>query len=96
MKRREFITFLGGAAARGRLRHALSSRMPLRRIAVLMDTEGTNRADGQARIAAFRQGLQRLGWTEDRNIRIDLRWGGGDVERIRGLWVRNLWVSSRT
>jgi putative tryptophan/tyrosine transport system substrate-binding protein len=54
----------------------------VRRIAVLMDTEETN-TDGQARIAAFRQGLQQLGWTEDRNIRIDLRWGGGDVERTR-------------
>ena len=40
--------------------------------------------EGQARFAAFRQGLQQLGWTEGRNIRIDLRWGGGNVERTRG------------
>jgi putative tryptophan/tyrosine transport system substrate-binding protein len=81
MKRREFITLLGGAAAWPLAAHA-QQRDGVRRIAVLMDTEETN-TDGQARIAAFRQGLQQLGWTEDRNIRIDLRWGGGNVERTR-------------
>jgi putative tryptophan/tyrosine transport system substrate-binding protein len=81
MKRREFITLLGGAAA-WPLAARAQQRDGVRRIAVLMDTEETN-TDGQARIAAFRQGLQQLGWTEDRNIRIDLRWGGGDVERTR-------------
>lgn len=54
----------------------------MRRIAVLMDTDDSN-SDGQARVAALRQALQQLGWTESRNIRIDLRWGGGDVERTR-------------
>jgi len=48
--------------------------------------------DGQARIAAFRQGLQQLGWTEDRNIRLDLRWGGGDVERIRAEGLAHVWA----
>ena len=55
----------------------------MRRIAALMDTDDNN-SDGQARVAALRQALQQLGWTEGRNIRIDLRWGGGDVERTRG------------
>ncbi len=82
VKRREFITLLGGAAAAWPLAARAQQRDGVRRIAVLMDTEETN-TDGQARIAAFRQGLQQLGWTEDRNIRIDLRWGGGDVERTR-------------
>ncbi len=82
MKRRDFIALLGGAAAAWPLAARAQQQDAVRRIAVLMDTEGTN-TDGQARIAAFRQGLQQLGWTEDRNIRIDLRWGGGDVERIR-------------
>jgi putative tryptophan/tyrosine transport system substrate-binding protein len=82
MKRRQFITLLGGAGASWPLAARAQQRDGVRRIAVLMDTEETN-TDGQARIAAFRQGLQQLGWTEDRNIRIDLRWGGGDVERTR-------------
>ena len=43
--------------------------------------------EGQARVAAFRQGLRQLGWTEVRNIQIDLRWGGGDVERTRAYAV---------
>jgi putative ABC transport system substrate-binding protein len=54
----------------------------MRRIAALMDTEDNN-SDGQTRIAALRQALQQSGWTEGRNIRIDVRWGGGDVERTR-------------
>jgi hypothetical protein len=52
----------------------------MRRIGVLMDTAESN-SDGQARIAAFREVLQGLGWTEGRNIQIDYRWGVGDVER---------------
>jgi putative tryptophan/tyrosine transport system substrate-binding protein len=82
MRRRDFITVLDGAAAAWPLAAQAQQRNGVRRIAVLMDTEETN-TDGQARIAAFRQGLQQLGWTEDRNIRIDLRWGGGNVERTR-------------
>ena len=48
-----------------------------------MNTAESNAA-GQAQLAAFRQRLQELGWTEDRNVRIDVRWGAGDVVRIRG------------
>jgi putative tryptophan/tyrosine transport system substrate-binding protein len=85
MKRREFITLLGGAAATPMLR-PLAARAQqangMRRIAAFMDTSEDN-AEGQARIAAFRQGLVQLGWTEGRNIQIDLRWGAGDVERTR-------------
>ena len=43
----------------------------------------TDDPEGQARIAAFLQGLQQLGWTDGRNVRIDYRWGGGDADRIR-------------
>ena len=39
--------------------------------------------DGQARVAAFQQALQQLGWIDGRNVQIDIRWGGGDAERIR-------------
>jgi putative tryptophan/tyrosine transport system substrate-binding protein len=79
MRRREFIAALGSAAA---WPLAARAQQPdrMRRVGVLMDTAESN-SDGQARIAAFRQVLQGLGWTEGRNVLIDYRWGGGDVER---------------
>jgi putative ABC transport system substrate-binding protein len=83
MRRRDFFTVLGGAAAlplSRRVAYAQSERV--RRVAVLMAAPEDD-PDGQARLAAFLQGLQQLGWTHDRNMRIDTRWGGGDVERIR-------------
>src|SRR2546427_9373583 len=82
MHRREFITLLGGATLAQPFAARAQQRDGMRRIAALMDTNDSN-PEGRARIAAFRQGLQQLGWTEGRNIRIDLRWGGGDVERTR-------------
>jgi putative tryptophan/tyrosine transport system substrate-binding protein len=79
MKRREFIMLLAGAAAVWP--HAVRAQQPepMRRIGVLM---GFPESDPQAQsfIAAFRDGLQKLGWTEDRNIRIDTRWPGFDAE----------------
>jgi putative ABC transport system substrate-binding protein len=51
------------------------------RIGVLMTVD--NGPDGQARLAAFRQGLQQLGWTDGRNIRIDIRWSGGNDATMR-------------
>jgi len=53
----------------------------MRRIAVLM-LNAEDDQEGQARVAAFRQGLQALGWTEGKNLRIDWYWTAGDVERI--------------
>src|SRR5258708_19180128 len=79
MRRRQFITLLGGAAAWPVAARA-QQRDRLRRIRALMDTDESN-PEGQARIAAFRQGLRQLGWTEGGNLQIDLRWGSGDVER---------------
>ena len=55
----------------------------MRRIGALMSTAADD-PEGQARIAAFHQGLQQLGWTEGRNMRIDLRWAAGDADRNRG------------
>ena len=82
MKRREFITLLGGAAAAWPLAARAQQGERMRRIGVLMSLAADD-PEGQARLAAFLQGLQQLGWTDGRNVRIDYRWGAGDAERIR-------------
>ena len=79
MQRREFITLLGGAAAAWPLTARAQQGDRMRRIGVLMDFAESNR-EGQAFIAAFREELQKLGWTKDRNIRIDTRWAAFDAE----------------
>ena len=83
MRRREFITRLSGAAVAtwpqvGRAQQAER----VRRIGVLMSIDADN-AEARPRLAAFQQSLQQLGWTDDRNVRIDVRWGAGDNDRIR-------------
>src|SRR6266436_1720667 len=79
--RREFITLLGGAAVAWPLA-ARAQGERLRRIGVLMSVAADG-PEGQARLAAFLKGLQQLGWTDGRNVRIEHRWGAGDAERIR-------------
>jgi putative ABC transport system substrate-binding protein len=81
MKRREFITLLGGAAAWPLAAHAQQADR-VRRIGVLMNRT-VDDAHGQARLAALRQALQQLGWSDGRNVRIDIRWGEDDVDRER-------------
>jgi len=81
MRRREFITLLGGAAAAWPLA-ARAEGERIRRIGVLM-TLAADDPEGQARLTAFVQGLQELGWTDGRNVRIDYRWPAGDAERTR-------------
>jgi putative tryptophan/tyrosine transport system substrate-binding protein len=83
MRRREFITLLGGAAAAWPL-GARAQQQPgqMRRIGVFMST-AENDVESKARVAAFLQGLQQLGWIDGRNVRIDIRWPAGDTERIR-------------
>jgi putative ABC transport system substrate-binding protein len=82
MRRREFITLLGGAAAT--LPFAARAQQPdrVRRIGVLMPLAADD-PEAQARLAAFRQGLQQLGWTVGRNVRIDTRWSAGSADDIR-------------
>jgi putative tryptophan/tyrosine transport system substrate-binding protein len=82
MRRREFITLLGGAIATWPLAVRAQRGDRVRRIAVLM-TNAEDDPEGWTRAAAFRQGLRELGWTEGQNVRIDWRWSGGDVERMR-------------
>jgi ABC-type uncharacterized transport system substrate-binding protein len=81
-KRRQVLTLLGGAAAWPLAARAQQSDR-VRRIAVLMNNAEDD-PEGQARAAAFRQGLQALGWIEGKNLRIDWYWTAGDVGRIRG------------
>src|SRR5262245_62165269 len=82
MRRRQFISLLGGAAASYPLAARAQQSERMRRIGVLMSTtEGD--VEGQARIAAFLQGLQQAGWAVPGNVRIDTRWGAGNAERIR-------------
>src|SRR5262245_18429586 len=79
--RRDFITLLGGAAAWPLAARAQQTER-VRRIGVLMSTAADD-PEGQARIAAFHQGLQQLGWTIGHNVRIDSRWPAGDSELFR-------------
>ncbi len=74
-------TLLGGAAAAWPLA-ARAEGERIRRIGVLM-TLAADDPEGQARLTAFVQGLQELGWTDGRNVRIDYRWPAGDAERTR-------------
>jgi len=80
MKRREFITLLGGATAAWPLAARAQQTERMRRIGVISPV---NDQPTQARYAAFIQGLQQLGWTEGRNVRIDARWAGSKAEDIR-------------
>ncbi len=75
MKRREFITLLGGAAA---WPLAARAQERIRRIGILMNATAEE-PEAQTYVAAFQQGLQEFGWSVGRNLRIDLRWGGGDM-----------------
>jgi putative tryptophan/tyrosine transport system substrate-binding protein len=81
MQRREFITLLGGAVALPLAARAQDSER-MRRIGVLMPGTADD-AEYQARMAAFLQGLQQLGWSDGRNVRIDIRYAAGDANLIR-------------
>jgi putative ABC transport system substrate-binding protein len=82
IRRREFITLLGGAAAAWPLTARAQQGERMRRIAVLMHLP-ENDPEAQARIRALLAGLQQLGWTEGRNLQIDYRFGAADVDRAR-------------
>jgi ABC-type uncharacterized transport system substrate-binding protein len=82
LKRREFITLLGGAVAAWPYAARAQQRERVRRIGVL-NTFAAEDPEGQARIAALLQALQPLGWTVGTNLRIDHRWGTGDAATTR-------------
>jgi putative ABC transport system substrate-binding protein len=81
MRRREFITLIGGSMAWPLAARAQPAR-PVRLIGVLMNYAETDPVS-QSLVAAFAQGLQQLGWTIGQNVQIDYRWGGGDAEARR-------------
>jgi ABC-type uncharacterized transport system substrate-binding protein len=82
MKRREFISLIGGAAAAWPLVVRAQQPERMRRVGLLMGhPEGD--AEGQASLVAFQRALQELGWTEGRNIRIDIRWAGAEPDKAR-------------
>jgi putative ABC transport system substrate-binding protein len=81
MRRREFIALVGAAAT---LPHAARAQQAkrMRRIGMLMSIREDD-VEGQARLALLRQGLKDLGWIEERNIKVDYRWAGGDAARAK-------------
>jgi putative tryptophan/tyrosine transport system substrate-binding protein len=82
MRRREFIGLLGGMAVAWPLGGRAQQAGHVRRIGFLLGLTESD-PEGHARIVAFRQGLETLGWAEGRNVRIDYRFAGGDPERVR-------------
>jgi putative ABC transport system substrate-binding protein len=83
MRRRDFITLLGGAAAWPLAARAQQGDR-VRRIGVLMSLD-EDYPGAKPNVSAFTQALADLGWTDGRNVRIDLRWAGPDINRIRAL-----------
>jgi putative tryptophan/tyrosine transport system substrate-binding protein len=79
MRRREFITVIGGAAAAWPIATKAQQPQRLRRIGILMNRAADN-PEGQDRLAAFHQGLQELGWGVGRNVRIETRWSEDNAD----------------
>ena len=82
MRRRDFIVLVGGSTATWPFVAWAQQAQPMRRIGVLM-TLSEDDAEGRERMAAFRQSLQQLGWSDGSNVKIDYRWGANDADRIR-------------
>ena len=82
MRRREFITLLGGAAAAWPLAARAQQGERMRRIGVLMSADEDD-PEGKAQLSGFTQELAALGWIDGRNLRMEIRWGGGNVNRAR-------------
>jgi putative ABC transport system substrate-binding protein len=85
MKRREFITLLGRVTVAWPLAARAQQRNQKRRIAVLMGGLLPGDASGQAEISAFEEGLKELGWIPGRNIELDYRWPGAELDEVRAV-----------
>jgi len=82
MRRRDFIERVAGSAIAWPLAAHAQQPERVRHVGVLMNLSATD-AEGQARLAAFLQGLQEYGWAVGRNMRIDIRWAAGNADDIR-------------
>jgi putative ABC transport system substrate-binding protein len=80
MKRRQFVAMLGGAAAAWPLAGRAQQGQRVRRVGVLIGTYAQTDPEGQARVAAFLDTFQKLGWADGRNVRIEYRWGAGEAD----------------
>jgi putative ABC transport system substrate-binding protein len=83
MRRREFVTLLGGAAVASPLAARAQQPDRVRRLGVMVSGPSEADAEGQARVAALKLGLLERGWVEGRNLKIDYRWPGADTGRMR-------------
>jgi ABC-type uncharacterized transport system substrate-binding protein len=83
VKRREFIALLGSVAAAWPLAARAQQHERMRRVGVLIATYAQTDREGQASVAAFTDTLQRLGWTDGCNVRIEYRWAAGETERAK-------------
>src|SRR5262245_28818286 len=81
MRRREFIGLLGGSVAWPLAAHAQQALRHVAVINVRLETDPL----AQSQLKAFRQGFEKLGWTDGRNVKIDVRWAGGSADRMREL-----------
>ena len=82
MRRRDFITLLGGAAAAWPLAARAQQGERIRRIGILLSLDESD-PEAKAQLSGFTHGIAELGWIEGRNLRTEIRWGSGDVDRIR-------------
>ena len=82
MRRREFITLLGGAAAAWPLAARAQQAEGMRRVGILMNRRADN-AQGRDEVRAFQKALEKLGWSDGHNVWIDVRWGENNVDRER-------------
>jgi hypothetical protein len=82
MRRRDFMKIIGGAAAGWPLAARAQQPDRARRVGVL-NIGSESDPDGQANVAEFRRSLAELGWSDGRNVRIELRWGAADPDRLR-------------
>ena len=79
MRRREFIALVGGATVAWPAAVRAQGPQRTRRVGVLMNRAASD-PDGQARVAAFKEAMQLLGWSEGRNVQIDIGWGADDID----------------